>query len=55
MVPPHPRDLSAKLWRLCTQTDARLAPIARGENEWEPNDRRIILEIAQRDGVIIGP
>lgn len=40
------------LWR-ATVTDSRIEPIPCGEQEWETDQGRPILEIARREGVII--
>jgi len=40
------------LWR-ATVTDSRIEPIPCGEQEWETDGSRPILEIARREGVII--
>jgi hypothetical protein len=38
---------------LCIGTDSRIEPIACGENEWEADDSRLILEIVRREGIVI--
>jgi predicted nucleotidyltransferase len=40
------------LWR-ATVTDSRIEPIPCGEQEWETDGSRPILEIARREGIII--
>ena len=40
------------LWR-ATVTDNRIEPIPCGEQEWESNGSRPILEIARREGVVV--
>jgi predicted nucleotidyltransferase len=40
------------LWR-ATVTDNRIEPIPCGEQEWETDGSRPIIEIARREGVII--
>ncbi|MCK4294846.1 MAG: nucleotidyltransferase domain-containing protein [Planctomycetes bacterium] len=40
------------LWR-ATAGDSRIEPIPCGEQEWETDEGRPILEIARREGVII--
>ncbi len=40
------------LWR-ATDSDNRIEPIPCGEQEWETDQGRPILEIARREGVII--
>jgi predicted nucleotidyltransferase len=40
------------LWR-ATVTDNRIEPIPCGEQEWETDGSRPILEIARREGVVI--
>jgi predicted nucleotidyltransferase len=49
-----PREISLvkALWR-ATVTDNRIEPIPCGEQEWETNGSRPILEIARREGVLI--
>jgi len=51
----HPADrrLVDKLWELRACTDARIEPVPCGEQEWETDDTRPILEIARREGVEI--
>lgn len=44
------RGLFDRLWELRASTDARIEPIPCGEQEWERNDSRMILEIARREG-----
>lgn len=46
----RPAELVDRLWKLTWRIDARLAPIACGEREWEEGSGRIILGIARRDG-----
>jgi hypothetical protein len=48
------RDISLvkSLW-LATIEDSRIEPIPCGEKEWETDQRRPILEIARREGIII--
>lgn len=40
------------LWR-ATASDNRIEPIPCGEDEWETDQSRPILEIARREGIII--
>jgi len=42
------------LWR-ATVADSRIEPIPCGEQEWETDGSRPILEIARREGLIITP
>ena len=49
---PHGIELVEQLWR-ATVTDNRIEPIPCGEDEWETDGGRPILEIARREGVII--
>jgi len=51
---PADHRLIDKLWELRAFTDSRIEPIPCGEREWEADDCRPILEIARREGVIIG-
>ena len=42
-----------KLWQATISADNRIEPIPCGEQEWETDQCRPILEIARREGVII--
>jgi hypothetical protein len=53
LAPPADRRLVAKLWELRAATDSRVEPIPCGEEEWETDEARPILEIARREGVTI--
>lgn len=50
-----PRELTIveKLWQAKASADNRIEPIPCGEQEWETDGSRPILEIARREGVII--
>lgn len=50
-----PRELTLveKLWLATSSADNRIEPIPCGEQEWETDGSRPILEIARREGVII--
>jgi predicted nucleotidyltransferase len=50
-----PRKLTVveKLWEATASADNRIEPIPCGEQEWETDGSRPILEIARREGVII--
>ena len=50
-----PRELTLveKLWLATASADNRIEPIPCGEQEWETDGSRPILEIARREGVII--
>jgi hypothetical protein len=50
-----PRELTLveKLWLATASADDRIEPIPCGEQEWETDGSRPILEIARREGVII--
>jgi predicted nucleotidyltransferase len=50
-----PREISLveKLWRATISADNRIEPIPCGEQEWETDGSRPILEIARREGVVI--
>ena len=50
-----PRELTVveKLWQATASADNRIEPIPCGEQEWETDGSRPILEIARREGVII--
>ena len=45
--------LIEKLWQATISADNRIEPIPCGEQEWETDQGRPILEIARREGVII--
>jgi len=45
--------LIEKLWQATISADNRIEPIPCGEQEWETDKGRPILEIARREGVII--
>ena len=42
-----------KLWQ-ATVSDSRIEPIPCGEQEWEIEQGRPVLEIARREGIVIG-
>lgn len=50
-----PRELTLveKLWLATASADNRIEPIPCGEQEWETDGSRPILEIARREGVVI--
>jgi uncharacterized protein len=54
LEPPTSNQLVNKLWELRATTDSRVEPIACGEQEWETDQTRPILEIARREGVLVG-
>ncbi|MBE7559450.1 nucleotidyltransferase domain-containing protein [bacterium] len=41
------------LWGARAHADIRIEPVARGEDEWEHDQSRPLLEIARREGVVI--
>ena len=43
------------LWELRVSTDARIEPIACGEQQWQEDDFTPILEVARREGIVIEP
>jgi len=45
--------LIEKLWQATISADNRIEPIPCGEQEWETDQCRPILEIARREGIII--
>jgi predicted nucleotidyltransferase len=45
--------LVEKLWQARISVDNRIEPIPCGEQEWETEQGRPILEIARREGIII--
>ena len=51
---PRENSLIKSLWR-ATAVDSRIEPIPCGEKEWETDQRRPILEIARREGLIVTP
>ena len=53
LEPPADRRLVDKLWELRATTDSRVEPIPCGEQEWEADRSRPILEIARREGVLV--
>ncbi len=53
LEPPADRRLVDKLWELRATTDSRVEPIPCGEQEWESDRSRPILEIARREGVLV--
>jgi uncharacterized protein len=53
LEPPANRPLVDKLWELRATTDSRVEPIACGEQEWETDQSRPILEIARREGILV--
>jgi len=50
-----PRELTLveKLWLATASADDRIEPVPCGQQEWETDGSRPILEIARREGVII--
>jgi len=50
---PREMTLIEKLWQATASADNRIEPIPCGEQEWETDQSRPILEIARREGVII--
>lgn len=51
---PREMTLIEKLWEATASADNRIEPIPCGDDEWETDQCRPILEIARREGVIIG-
>lgn len=51
---PREIELVKRLWRATASADNRIEPIPCGQREWEMDQGRPILEIARREGVIIG-
>lgn len=47
------RPIIRELWELRAVTDSRIEPIACGPKEWADNQRRPILDIARKEGVVI--
>ena len=45
--------LIEKLWLATASADNRIEPIPCGEQEWETDQSRPILEIARREGIVI--
>ncbi len=50
---PRELELVEKLWQATALADNRIEPIPCGEQEWETEQGRPILEIARNEGVII--
>jgi len=50
---PREVTLIEKLWQATASADNRIEPIPCGEQEWETDQSRPILEIARREGIII--
>ena len=50
---PREITLIEKLWQATASADNRIEPIPCGEQEWETEQGRPILEIARREGIII--
>jgi predicted nucleotidyltransferase len=50
-----PRELTLveKLWLVTASADDRIEPIPCGQQEWETDGSRPILEIARREGIVI--
>ncbi len=50
-----PREIALveKLWQATALADSRIEPIPCGEEEWETDQGRPIIEIARREGVVI--
>lgn len=46
-------DLVRELWHACPWGGPPIEPIPCGEQEWETDDGRVILEIARREGIEI--
>ena len=51
---PRNRRLIERLWIARALADTRIEPIPCGEREWETEGGRPILDIARREGVVIG-
>ncbi|MCX7044904.1 MAG: nucleotidyltransferase domain-containing protein [Candidatus Sumerlaeota bacterium] len=50
---PHSSELVKCLWRATLAADNRIEPIPCGEQEWEKDDSRAILEVARQEGIRI--
>ena len=50
---PYDSSTVSQLWRAVAKADSRIEPVACGEQEWETDDARPILEIARQDGIEI--
>lgn len=48
------RETVYSLWRLARHIDARIEPIPCGTRQWEEDDSSAIIEIARREGEVIG-
>jgi predicted nucleotidyltransferase len=42
------------LWRLAARTDSRIEPIPCGSRQWLEDDSSAIIEIARREGEVLG-
>jgi predicted nucleotidyltransferase len=51
---PPDRLLIKRLWIARGSADTRIEPIPCGEKEWQTEQGRPILDVARRDGVVIG-
>lgn len=50
---PYTREDVNKLWRLASDVDSRIEPIAVGEKQWLTDRETPIIEVARREGVTI--
>lgn len=48
------RETVYNLWRLARHIDARIEPIPCGTRQWEEDDSSAIIEIARREGEVVG-
>ena len=51
---PRTLPVVESLWRMTSAADNRIEPIPCGEREWETEEGRPILDIARREGLLIG-
>jgi len=49
----YDRERIDRLWALTRRVDSRLEPVPCGVREWGMASRRVILDIAERDGETI--
>jgi predicted nucleotidyltransferase len=43
------------LWRIAARTDSRIEPIPCGSRQWLEDDSSAMIEIARRQGEVLGP
>lgn len=48
------RSLLNLLWRMTARVDSRIEPIPCGSRQWREDDSNTIIEVARREGEILG-